>query len=279
MLANTIAIRALYEIEYPEGYYTMSAEHSKMNKVLVHIVIPCYNEAKRFPMQKFVEFINAHRDIGFTFVNDGSKDHTLSMLTNLKLISPQRIDVLNLTENQGKAEAVRKGFFHALTSTIDIIGFWDADLSTPLSAIFDFMEVFNERPDIKWVFGSRFQALGRVIKRNKIRHYLGRFSATAIAITLKLPIYDSQCGAKLFRVDGNLNFVFREKFISRWIFDVELIARLKILSGDNCLPAKIIYEYPLKKWMDAPGTKLKFSDYFGAILELYKIWRFQNKIS
>lgn len=255
----------------------MSNEKSKQNKVLIHIVVPCYNEAKRFPVQKFIEFINAHRDIGFILVNDGSEDHTLSILTNLQLTAPKRIDVLNLTKNQGKAEAIRKGFVHALTSGSNVIGFWDADLSTPLSAIFDFMEVFNESPCIKWVFGSRVQLLGRRIKRKKIRHYIGRFSATAISITLKLPIYDSQCGAKLFRVDEILNLIFHEKFISRWIFDVELIARLRVLSNDNNLPAKIIYEYPLKEWIDTPGTKLKFSDYFGAIPELFKIWRYQNK--
>ncbi len=255
----------------------MSIKNSKNNKVSIRIVVPCFNEATRLPVRKLTEFIEAHPNIGFILVNDGSKDQTLYILKDIKSTAPQRIDVLNFTINQGKAEAVRQGFIHAFRSGIDMIGYWDADLSTPLSAIFEYIEVFNENPSVKWVFGSRVRLLGRKIERSTIRHYIGRISATTISVVLNLPIYDTQCGAKLFKVDESLPLIFKDKFISRWIFEVELIARLKAHLRDSSLPVKIIYEHPLMEWAETAGSKLKATDYFKALLELIQIWRFQKR--
>ena len=134
--------------------------------------------------------------------------------------------MLNLPANAGKAEAVRAGVLRALELEPDSAGYWDADLATPLDAIPHFLRVFEERPQIELVMGARVHLLGRHIERNPLRHYLGRVAATLIALTLKLRVYDTQCGAKLFRTTPVMREVFAAPFASSWAFDVEVLARL-----------------------------------------------------
>ena len=241
------------------------------------ITIPCYNETNRLPVSKFRKFLQAGNNISFIFVNDGSKDNTLSVIEHLADSCGNKVKVLDFMHNKGKAEAVRQGIKSSFSNEPDIVGFWDADLATPLSAIFDFLKVYEKLPKIKWIFGARVKLLGRKIIRNEIRHYTGRVFATATSIILNLPIYDSQCGAKLFKNDNLLQEIFHEPFKSKWIFDVELIARLKKLSLDQELARKIIYEYPLYEWTDISGSKLKITDFFSAPKDLLNIWLYLNR--
>jgi hypothetical protein len=154
----------------------------------------------------------------------------------------------------------------------EYIGFWDADLATPLSAIPQFLEVIEGHPHLHMIFGSRIRLLGRTIRRNPARHYLGRIFATAASKTLSLPIYDTQCGAKIFKATPDLAQVLALPFISRWIFDVEIIARYIQLRGrEFCFNS--IYEFPLDSWEDVAGSKVGPFDFFYAAFDILRIYR------
>ena len=241
------------------------------------VVVPCYNEAARLRVEAFAEFLQNPQwgRIHFIFVNDGSRDATLSLLQGLRARFPERVDVLDQQPNAGKAEAVRHGMLHALTQPgCGMTGFWDADLATPLEQIPDLAGMLEQTPRLSMVFGARVQLLGRSIHRKPIRHYLGRCFATVASIVLRLPIYDTQCGAKLFRATPELHSVLTQPFRSRWIFDVEMLARyIAQCKGGAAMVNSEIYEYPLPTWTDVAGSKLSPKDFFRSFTELVQIWQ------
>ncbi len=241
------------------------------------VVVPCYNEARRLRTEAFAAFLQSPLSAGvqLLFVNDGSRDATLSVLQALRSRFPDRIRVLDKQPNAGKAEAVRHGMLHALALPgCRITGFWDADLATPLAQIPDLAAVLENHSTLTMVFGARVRLLGRHIERLPLRHYLGRCFATVASTLLRLPIYDTQCGAKLFRVTPELAQVLAEPFSSRWIFDVELLARFMALHrGDPAAVRGRIYEYPLPEWTDVAGSKVGSGDFLKAFGELFHIYR------
>jgi dolichyl-phosphate beta-glucosyltransferase len=237
------------------------------------IVIPCYNESARLPTADFLDFSLANPGVCFLFVNDGSRDSTLAVLQRLCSQNPRQLFYLDLVTNRGKAEAVRLGILHCLEHLEpQFVGFWDADLATPLDAIPHFLGKMIRHESLQMVFGARIRLLGHHVKRNMIRHYLGRLFATAVSIALRLSVYDTQCGAKLFRVSPSIAPLFAEPFLSRWIFDVEIIARvIQSAAGDRERVEEMIFELPLMQWHDIAGSKLHPSDFFRSMLEIYAI--------
>jgi len=237
------------------------------------IVIPCFNEAKRLDLAAFEQFAAENPESSFLFVDDGSTDDTRKILDGLATRISDRASVLVLEQNSGKAEAVRRGVNRALEAEPTYVGYWDADLATPLPVIREFSELLEGSPQLQMIMGARVQLLGRHIERSALRHYAGRIAATAISTVLRLRVYDTQCGAKLFRANAARE-LFSEPFRTRWIFDAEIIARLIARLGANSNPSArdVIYEVPLHAWMDVRGSKIGPSDYLRAAVDLLRIY-------
>lgn len=238
------------------------------------VVIPCYNERDRLDIDALADFLSMEPAFDLLLVDDGSRDDTAGLLREFAAACPDRVEALILSPNGGKAEAVRRGMLQALERA-QIVGFLDADLATPLDQLPILHDVLIKRPAVDWVFGSRVKLMGRTIDRRLRRHLLGRAFATAVSITLQLPVYDTQCGAKLFRVTPDLADVLDAPFHSRWIFDVELIERLIANAGGSREPARRrIVEVPLDRWTDIPGSKVSAGAFVLAARELGGIaWR------
>lgn len=239
------------------------------------LVVPCYNEADRLAPESFLNFLSTHPDVRLVMVDDGSRDATGELLERIRAAAPSTVTVIRHPNNEGKAEAVRAGILAAIAGNPAIVGFFDADLSTPLGAVDDFLALLRTRPDVEFVLGSRVLLMGRDVRRRAVRHYLGRVFATAASLALDLPVYDTQCGAKMLRVSAATGTLFATPFRSRWIFDVELIARylrLPVEPGDTPRRDRL-YELVLPAWHDKPGSKLRWSDFARAMLDVGYIWR------
>ena len=240
-----------------------------MSRGRVQVVVPCYNEATRFDPAALSRALSADDELCFVLVDDGSTDDTAAVLHATAKRHPGRVDVLELSSNVGKAEAVRQGLLLAFARGAELAGYWDADLATPLDAIADFVAVLDSRPEVEIALGARVAMLGHAIERRATRHYAGRVFATFASVTLGLPVYDTQCGAKLFRCSDAVRELFTETFGSRWVFDVEIIARYLANGGQ----AEGIRELALSRWTDVEGSKVRPRDFASALAELIRIRR------
>jgi dolichyl-phosphate beta-glucosyltransferase len=239
------------------------------------LVVPCYNEAARLDPQAFEQFVTTHPGVRLVLVDDGSTDGTVEVLERIRAAAPFAVRTIRLETNRGKGEAVRAGILAAIAGNPAIVGFFDADLSTPLRVVDDFLAVLRRRPDVEFVLGSRVVLMGRDVRRHAWRHYLGRVFATGASLALDLPVYDTQCGAKMLRVDAATGTLFATPFRSRWIFDVELIARylrLPVAQGESSRRERL-YELVLPAWHDTPGSKLRWYDVGRAMVDLGYVWR------
>lgn len=217
----------------------------------VRIVVPCFDEADRLDGPAFAE-LSEHVD-EVIFVDDGSTDTTADVVRGLVRAHPGRIDLLSLPRNVGKAEAVRIGLLTAIERGASIVGYLDADLATPVGEMVRLIEVAQRQPHRTAVLGSRVALLGHTVRRRPARHYLGRLYATAASLALGVAVYDTQCGAKVFRVGTPLQFALAEPFPDRWSFDVELLARLL---ADPNQTADPMLEVPLSEWHDVHGSSV-----------------------
>jgi|GEM_PF-308703 len=245
----------------------------------VTIVIPCYNEASRLDVEAYVRYVLREPPCRLLLVDDGSTDGTADLLRDLAACNEDLCQVLLLESNRGKAEAVRRGILHALQWRPRYIGYWDADLATPLDVIDDFYRQLQRRPELRLIMGARVRLLGRTVERRPARHYLGRLFAAAASCVLRLPIYDTQCGAKLFRVTDNFERLFQHPFVSPWIFDVEILARMAAeVSAHGAPPLPwTVYEWPLQQWHDVQGSKVRPIDFLEAAFALLSIhWRYRG---
>ena len=228
------------------------------------VVIPCYNEASRLGFDRLGDVLQ-NRTMRILFVDDGSTDRTAALLGEWAATNPD-VAVLQLPANGGKGEAVRAGLLHAIEEGATIVAYYDADLASPTDELVRIYELVVERPSINVAMGARVALLGSQIERSRLRHYQGRVFASFASLLLGVPVYDTQCGLKVLRVTPALSAALDRPFMSRWVFDVELLMRL--LNGPEPLGVDDIVEVPLREWRDVRGSSLSMKGKLGATTDL-----------
>jgi dolichyl-phosphate beta-glucosyltransferase len=237
------------------------------------VVVPCFNEARRLDLAQ-LDALTEVAAARLLAVDDGSTDDTAALLAKLADADPARCGLLSLGTNRGKGEAVRQGLLSAIEDGADLVAYCDADLATPPSEVARLVAALRADERVEAVLGSRVAMMGTDIRRSVVRHYTGRLFATAGSLVLGVPVYDTQCGAKAFRVTPGLRAALAEPFVSRWAFDVELLGRLVQAAGaPPARPDVRFLEVPLQVWREPGGSKLTARAAVRAGIDLVRIRR------
>ncbi|OUR98365.1 transcriptional regulator [Flavobacteriales bacterium 33_180_T64] len=273
---NEICARVKRLIGAPKMQSEVKTSNVLIQELCVGVVIPCYNEEERLLSKAFTDFIDRNSGYHLCFVNDGSKDKTLEVLYDLQKGREDLITVYNCEKNGGKAEAVRLGMLHmAKKEGLDYIGFLDADLSTDLANFDDLVKTI-EHSDFKIVSGSRISRMGANITKESARKIISLTINFIIRKVLSLDFKDTQCGAKIFSKDI-IEIVFSEKFVTRWIFDVEIFKRITQYFGLEKAKT-MLCEKPLRRWVHVDGSKLSMKDSIKIVGQLVQIaWVYRTK--
>ena len=152
-------------------------------------------------------------------VDNGSADTTAEVVD---LAASRDLQVVVIScRTRGKGAAVRAG---VLFSTAPFVGYCDADLSTPPSAMVPGVELLRSGWEV--VIGSRKTAGAEYLETQPLKRRLGSMAFHAMSARLTGSISDTQCGFKLFRREA-AQMLFGDSLLNGFAFDVEILARAR----------------------------------------------------
>lgn len=230
------------------------------NSIQLSIVIPAYNEARRITDTLSAVgryFNNKSFRAEIIVVDDGSSDTTIDIVKGYFNSIPT-LRLIRHRQNQGKGAAIKTG---VMFSRGKWILFMDADLATPLT---EFDKLWANRKQYDVVIGSRHLEKNSIKTPQPLhRHLFGRLGNTFIQTLLLPGIQDTQCGFKLLSRDTAQD-LFSRQTISRFGFDIEVLALAKILSYS-------ILEVAVD-WYDKPhGSVNMFRDGYRVFFDVLRI--------
>ncbi len=216
---------------------------SNKTAVFISIIIPVYNEEKRIEtfLADVVAFLTRQTfSYEVIIVNDGSIDATVKLANNaLRQHIPDKFQILDLETNQGKGAAVKSGM---LAAQGEYVFFLDADGSTAIEEINEFIPLFNPEIDIYMAVRTKkhFAPFKRV--------FFGKGYIKLANFLLGLTISDFTCGFKCYRLEAARK-VFSKQLLKNWSFDAEDI----FIAKKEGYKIKEIPVY----WKHTGGSKVK----------------------
>lgn len=158
------------------------------------VVLPMYNEEDNAPLIiDHLEVVRKkhHLDLHVIAVNDGSKDNTREVLTELKK-NYENLIVVDYEQNKGMGGALKEGISKAIFEGFDVFIFMDADLTHDGNDIPKFTKKIEEGYDL--VLGSRFIAGGKMVGVPYLRALISKMGNIVGKILLNIPVQDFTTG-------------------------------------------------------------------------------------
>ncbi|MDT0276276.1 glycosyltransferase [Blastococcus goldschmidtiae] len=230
----------------------------------LEIAIPAYNEASRLPetLRRTVDFLREQSwSSRLVVVDNGSSDGTADVVRAFSAATDGTVPVEVVgCARPGKGAAVRRAL---LRSRSRFVGFFDADLATPVETLGTVMALLQSGATA--VVGSRHAPGACFVEHQPATRRLGGAAFRVMARSLVSDVHDTQCGFKFFDRAALVPALATCR-TTGFAFDVELLRHLQDAGAE-------IVEVPVA-WSHADGSS--FSPWrdgmsaFRAVLQLQR---------
>jgi len=192
-----------------------------------------------------------------TVVDNGSVDRTVDR--TLDFLGNRETPVRAIgCARPGKGAAVRVGMLNANAT---FVGFMDADLATPLSALRDVLTQLSHGVDVA-IASRRAKGAKYVARQSPVRR-LGSRAFRVLASSLVPAVADTQCGLKFFRRDSAIA-IFSACRVTGFAFDLEVMGRAESLG-------LTVAEVPVE-WSDMAGSSVSLQTGVQAFREGFRLF-------
>jgi glycosyltransferase involved in cell wall biosynthesis len=213
----------------------------------LEVVIPALNEASRLPrtLCRTVEFLHEQPwSSRILVVDNGSCDGTADAVTAVLAAIGGSVPVTVVgCSRPGKGAAVRRGL---LSSRSRYVGFFDADLATPVETMATAMAALQAGATA--VIGSRRVPGAQLVRAQPVARRLGGATFRLLTTSLVKNVQDTQCGFKFFERRALTRALSRCR-ITGFAFDVELLHQLQ-RDGERIVEVPVV-------WSDAKGSSFR----------------------
>ena len=228
-------------VESPGSFAT-----SRRTPVDLEVVVPAYNEAHRLPVTvaATVEYLSQQPWTSrVVVVDNGSSDDTARVGRSFAGLSTRvPVEVIGCAR-PGQGAAVRRGI---PTSESRFVGFFDADLATPVATLSTAMALLDDGAAA--VIASRYAPGSILLRRQPVVRRLGSALFRRMTHPLVSGITDTQCGFKFFDRDA-VSRALAQCRTTGFAFDVELLQKIQADGG-------YIVEMPVA-WTDDPRSTFR----------------------
>lgn len=238
----------------------------------INLLFPVLNERLRLRngIEKTMEYLKKNVTIPYslTILDNGSDDETPQIGMELAEKYPE-VTYVRVGE-RGVGVAFRKGIE---LNKSHIVGYMDIDLSTDLKYLSRTIELFQEKPELQYVNGSRFSRESDT----KGRKWYRRITSMGLVFLLKTVFHmkatDAVCGFTFLRREAAQQLVKESSNDNGWFYTIEFLLRAE-RDGMN------IYDMPVE-WQEDYNTTVKIwktiKNYLVRIYALKKTFRREDK--
>lgn len=231
----------------------------------LEVAIPAYNEASRLPatLARTVDFLREQSwSSRVVVVDNGSSDGTADVVRAFSAAADASVAVeLVGCARPGKGAAVRRAL---LGSRSRYVGFFDADLATPVETLSTVMEHLTAGATA--VVGSRHAPGARFVEYQPTARRLGGAAFRLATRSLVSGVHDTQCGFKFFDRAAVVPALATCR-TTGFAFDVELLRHLQEAGAE-------IVEIPVE-WSHTGGSSFSpvrdGMSAFRAVLQLQRV--------
>ncbi len=243
------------------------------NELSINLLFPVLNERLRLRngIEKSMEYLKANVTIPYslTILDNGSDDETPEIGMELAEKYPE-VSYVRVGE-RGVGVAFRKGIE---LNQSDIVGYMDIDLSTDLKYLSKTIELFQDRPELQYVNGSRFSKESDT----KGRKWYRKITSMGLVFLLKTVFHmkatDAVCGFTFLRKEAAEQLVKESSNDNGWFYTIEFLLR-----GER--NNMVIYDMPVE-WQEDYNTTVKIwktvKNYIVRMYKLKKTFRQEEKV-